>query len=238
MKKTVFKLIALLCITAFVSTFLFSCTERKKINGALENTNNLESLDCDLYWSIKIKDGTYKEESKIREKILINGEEILVSSNEYGSDEKSVIYADGQSVYLGNGEQIALTEYNSQNVSLDNSIRGLLTTHPKQLFDLARVDNINGKLKLSAGLEPVPFRAVLDTFLTGAEKQLDMVSEDSSIEYSDCQFEIIVSGDYVSQVNVSFTAEKKSEDLPKEARVTVSLNINDPGKEVIVNKPE
>ncbi len=239
MRKIKTKLVILICILTFVSIFASSCTERQKINGAIESTNNLESLNCDLYWKISIKDGYRKKETNVQEQILINNDKILVSSHEYGSDEKSVVYADGKSVYLNNGETIVLEEYNSQNVSLDNSIRGLLTTYPKQLFELARVDNINGKLKLSVGLEPVPFRAVLDTFLTGIEKKLDMEPDDNvTVEYSDCNLEIVVVDGYVSQVNVSFAIERKSEDLPREARITVSLNINNPGEEVTVNKPE
>ena len=239
MKKSVFRLICLICILAFVSVLATSCTERERINNALEKTNNLESLDCDLYWKVKIKDGTYREEYSVQEKLLINKNEMLVTSFPYGSDEKSTIYTNGKSVYLDNGEAVDLEEYNSKNVSLDNSLRGLLTAHPKQLFDLARVDNINGKTKLSVELESVPFRAVLDKFLTGIEKKLDMEKGDGvTVEYSDCSLEILVAEGYVYQVNVSFNVEKKTDDdVSKEVRLTLSLNINEPGKEVSVNKP-
>ena len=237
MKKLI-RLIALICVLAFASGLFVSCTERVTINDALKSTSNLQSLDCDLYWKVKITSGTQKEDASIQEKILIKDNEILVTSNKYGSSIKATTYSDGEFVYQKNGEKIGIEDYNSKNVSLDNNIKGLLTTYPKQFFEFARVDNINGKLKLSVSLESVPFRAVLATFLTGVEKELGFEpGEGITVEYRDTSIEILVVEGYVSQVNVKFTAEKKSEDITEEARVSVSLNVNNPGSDVSIIKP-
>lgn len=231
MKGNIIKLVAFVCLIALTLALATSCTERERINSALENTSSLEYLDCDLYWRVNIKDGIYRDEYKVQEKIIIDKENINVTSWHYGENDKSTTYTDGKNVYLSNGEVVTKEEYESKSVSLDNNVRGLLTTHPKQLFELARVDNINGKLKLSVSLDSVPFRAVLDTFLSGMENRLDMMKEEGcTVEYEDTLLEIFVLDGYVTQVNVSYTVEKKIDKTSKEASVTLSLNINEPSK--------
>ena len=254
--KNIFKFLIVGAMLFVLLSLAVSCSEADKVNSALENTRELDSVSADVYINAYVSHGSLKKRFKVIESISASGDLARVELGEYGSDTTSVVYSDGVYAYFDGNKQ-ALMQYEKYNGSYKAFTHSLLDFKMgASLFEKIESNEAGGKLTVkktfSEKEELDAFDEIIKPFTSQIEARLSsMVGCDDckdlstrcrhcelkNVEYIGESIELLIKDGYVERIRVKFDMSCTLDSLSTVVELDLEVNFNNPGKDVSVTLP-